>query len=197
VAAGATRDFLALIAQEQTLLLAVLVPRMKDSSASEDLRGVLMDTVRNHFSGLRFTWFAGRDCIRLMAAGFMVCLVGCTADPKTPAWLSAIPASTQEICAIGISGPTYYPEDARARSQASAMAELARAVEVRVKTDLVLRSEGDSRSVETRLDETAGFGSDVVLKQAQVREQWVQRNNDHAAGEPGTVYTLICMPVMR
>lgn len=139
----------------------------------------------------------GFDGMRVFAMGLMVCLVGCTADPKTPAWLSVIPASTQEICAIGVSGPTYYQEDSRARSQASAMAELARAVEVRVKADLVLRSEGDNRSVETRLDETAGFGSDVVLKQAQVREQWVQRNKDHAAGEPGTIYTLICMPVMR
>ncbi|MBP8116164.1 MAG: hypothetical protein KAY09_00400 [Nitrospira sp.] len=135
--------------------------------------------------------------MRVMAAGFMLCLVGCAADPEAPAWLSAVPASTQELCAIGISGPTYYAEDARARSQASAMAELSRSVEVRVKTDLVLRSEGDSRSVETRLDETAGFGSDVVLKHAQLREQWIQRKGDHAGGEPGTVYTLVCMPVIH
>ncbi|MEI2754663.1 MAG: hypothetical protein V9G17_18885 [Nitrospira sp.] len=135
--------------------------------------------------------------MRAMTVGSMLCLVGCAADQKAPAWLNTVPASTQEICAIGISGPTYYAEDARARSQASAMAELSRSVEVRVKTELVLRSEGDSRSVETRLDETAGFGSDVVLKQAQVREQWVQRNKAHAAGEPGTVYTLVCMPVMH
>jgi len=77
------------------------------------------------------------------------------------------------------------------------MTELARTIEVRVKTDMVLRSEGDGRGVETRLDETAGFGSDVVLKQAQVREQWVQRSKDSLVGEPGTVYTLVCMPVLH
>lgn len=135
--------------------------------------------------------------MRVMVVTFLLWLAGCAVEPNVPGWLSAMPSSSQEICAIGISGPTYYQEDARARSQASAMTELARAVEVRVKTDLVLRSEGDSRSLETRLDETAGFGSDVVLKQAQVREQWVQRNKAHAAGEPGTVYTLVCMPVTR
>lgn len=156
-----------------------------------------MDQVRNPLSGARVRWSANGDGMGVMAAGFMLCLVGCAADPKAPAWLSTVPASAQEICAIGISGPTYYQEDARARSQASAMAELARAVEVRVKTDLVLRSEGDSRSVETRLDETAGFGSDVVLKQAQVREQWIQSGRDHLHGEPGTVYTLVCMPVVH
>lgn len=132
-----------------------------------------------------------------VVAILLLCLTGCAAEKKVPVWLSAMPTSTQEICAIGISGPTYYQEDARVRSQASAMTELARAVEVRVKTDLLLRSEGDARGVDIRMNETAGFGSDVVLKQAQVREQWIQRKGDHAGGEPGTVYTLVCMPVVH
>jgi len=132
-----------------------------------------------------------------MLVALVLLLTGCAANHKVPRWLNTMPASTQELCAIGVSGPTYYPEDARARSQASAMTELARTIEVRVKTDMVLRSEGDGRGVETRLDETAGFGSDVVLKQAQVREQWVQRSKDSLVGEPGTVYTLVCMPVLH
>lgn len=135
--------------------------------------------------------------MRRMLVALMLLLTGCAANHKVPRWLNTMPASTQELCAIGVSGPTYYPEDARARSQASAMTELARTIEVRVKTDMVLRSEGDGRGVETRLDETAGFGSDVVLKQAQVREQWVQRSKDSLVGEPGTVYTLVCMPVLH
>ena len=132
-----------------------------------------------------------------MLVALVLLAAGCAGEQKAPVWLNTMPASTQELCAIGVSGPTYYPEDARARSQASAMAELARVVEVRVKTDLVLKSEGDGRGVETRLDEIAGFGSDVVLKQAQVREQWVQKSKEHQVGEPGTVYTLVCMPVVR
>jgi hypothetical protein len=132
-----------------------------------------------------------------VVAILLLCLTGCAAEKKVPVWLSAMPTSTQEICAIGISGPTYYQEDARVRSQASAMTELARAVEVRVKTDLLLRSEGDARGVDIRMNETAGFGSDVVLKQAQVREQWIQSGRDHLHGEPGTVYTLVCMPVVH
>lgn len=135
--------------------------------------------------------------MRRMLVALMLLLTGCAANHKVPRWLNTMPASTQELCAIGVSGPTYYPEDARARSQASAMTELARTIEVRVKTDMVLRSEGDGRGVETRLDEIAGFGSDVVLKQAQVREQWIQSGRDHLHGEPGTVYTLVCMPVVH
>ena len=128
--------------------------------------------------------------MRVMVAAISLWLAGCAAEQKVPGWLSALPWSTQEVCAIGISGPTYYPEDARSSSRASAMAELARAVEVRVKTDLLIRSEGDARGVDVRLSETSGFGSDVLLKQAQVREQWVQSGKDIRHGEPGTVYTL-------
>jgi hypothetical protein len=135
--------------------------------------------------------------MRRMLVALMLLLTGCAANHKVPRWLNTMPASTQELCAIGVSGPTYYPEDARARSQASAMAELARTIEVRVKADMVINSEGSSGGFDIRLNETAGFGSDVVLKQAQVREQWVQSGKDIRHGEPGTVYTLVCMPVMH
>ena len=139
----------------------------------------------------------GRAEMRVMVVTIFLWLAGCAVDQKVPRWLSTMPGSTQEICAIGISGPTYYPEHARSRSHASAMAELARAVEVRVKTDLLIRSEGDARGVDVRLNETSDFGSDVLLKQAQVREQWVQSGKDIRHGELGTVYTLVCMPAMQ
>ncbi|MEX5213247.1 MAG: LPP20 family lipoprotein [Nitrospiraceae bacterium] len=122
-------------------------------------------------------------------------LVNCAGSLDAPKWVSELPAAERELCAIGISGPTYYPEDARARSQASAMAELARVVEVRVKSDLVLKSQGDRYGFDTSLNETAGFGSDVMLRNAQVREQWVHAGGDRRYGEQGTVYTLVCMPV--
>ncbi|MBI4003334.1 MAG: hypothetical protein HY348_16340, partial [Nitrospira defluvii] len=80
--------------------------------------------------------------MRGMWVALVLLAAGCAAEQKTPGWLSTVPASTQELCAIGVSGPTYYLEDARARSQASAMTELARTIEVRVKTDMVLKSEG-------------------------------------------------------
>jgi hypothetical protein len=128
--------------------------------------------------------------------GFLL-LVGCsTAGP--PPWISHVPFSNQEICAVGISGPTFYPEDARAHSTSLAMAELARAWEVKVNAHLLLRSEGDSRSSDTQLRETAAFeATDVMLKGATVREQWLYDGSDHRYGETGTAYTLVCVPTKR
>jgi len=47
------------------------------------------------------------------------------------------------------------------------------------------------------VQETAGFASDVVLKQAQVGEQWVHQGNDSRYGGKGSVYTLACVPISR
>lgn len=118
-----------------------------------------------------------------------------TANP--PEWVYRMPSTKGELCAVGVSGPTYYNEDARANSKILAMTELARTLEVKVTADMTMRSQGDSRGSETAMQEIAGFASEVVLKQAQVREQWVHAGGDSRYGERGTVYTLACMPLGR
>lgn len=62
------------------------------------------------------------------------CSAAPTAEPPAPAaavdapgWLHTLPARGGELCAVGISGPTYYAEDARANSKANALSELSRA----------------------------------------------------------------------
>lgn len=129
-------------------------------------------------------------------AMLVVCWGGCAgASSPPPEWVSHLSASRQELCAIGVSGPTYYTEDARANSKALAMTELARTLEVKVTADLTLRSHGDSHGSDTTLQESAGFASEVVLTHAQVRAQWVHAGGDARYGERGTIYTLVCMPL--
>lgn len=108
-----------------------------------------------------------------------------------------MPGGQQELCAIGVSGPMYYQEDANAASKALAVADLARVAEVKVTSSLIVQSLGDSRGAETALRETTGFASDTVVKQAQVREQWVADGRDGRYGVAGTVYTMVCMPLPR
>jgi len=79
----------------------------------------------------------------LILIGSIMSFAGCANKP--PGWVSEIPGSMKELCAIGISGPTLYPEDARARSKASAMTELARALELTVKLQLTMKMSGNSR----------------------------------------------------
>ena len=136
----------------------------------------------------------------VMGFGLAMLMAGCHTGAllsESPGWLSQVPGGQEELCAIGVSGPTYYPEDALARSKAQAMTELARTLEVKVKAHMLIRERGDSRGSEATIIEEAGLTSDVVLKQAQVKEQWIHPGGDARYGVRGMVYTLACMPVPR
>lgn len=137
--------------------------------------------------------FLGATSMLGCAGGMEAIQVG--ANP--PDWVHRMPSTKDDLCAVGVSGPTYYAEDARANSKALAMTELARTLEVKVSADMTMRSQGDSRGSETAMQEVAGFASEVVLKQAQVREQWVHAGGDPRYGASGTIYTLVCMPLKR
>lgn len=131
----------------------------------------------------------------LLGSGLLVGSLGCAESHLTeqyPAWISTLPKSSKEICAIGISGPTYYAEDARANSKAAAMTELARALEVTVTSQLTVQTSGDTTGSDTAIRERSGFSSEVMLKDAQMREQWVHMGDNTQYGGKGTVYTLLC-----
>lgn len=132
---------------------------------------------------------------RMLCYWAVLTVYGCA--ESSPAWISTVPGSPHEICAIGISGPTYYAEDARANSKTAATTELARAVEVKVISQLRMDTRGNNVSEDTALHERAGFESDVVLRQMQMRAQWVNPGRDERFGAPGTVYTLVCAPIGR
>jgi hypothetical protein len=119
-----------------------------------------------------------------------------TDAPRPPAWLDTMPPSKDDLCAIGVSGPTYYPQDALANSKANALTQLARAVKVKITSEMTVheKADGMGRS-EISVEELSGFMSDVVLKFAQVREQWVNPGGYATRGEKGSAYTLMCMPL--
>ncbi|MCX5722770.1 MAG: hypothetical protein NT179_12200 [Nitrospirae bacterium] len=148
--------------------------------------------------------FKGMEGIALIGLFGGIFVLGCAsgAGPgegavNPPEWVHRMPGTKDELCAVGVSGPTYYNEDARANSKTLAMTELARTLEVKVTADMTMRSQGDSRGSETVMQEVAGFASEVVLKQAQIREQWVHSGGDPRYGSRGTIYTLVCMPLVR
>ena len=84
-----------------------------------------------------------------------------------------------------------------ARSKAQAMAELSRTWEVKVRADLRIMERGDNRGSELQMEQTSEFSSDVLLKQAQVKEQWIHPGGNERYGVRGMVYTLACMPIPR
>lgn len=130
----------------------------------------------------------------------LVVTSGCQTETNmvaSPSWLRQMPGGQYELCAVGVSGPTYYKEDAMARSKAQAMAELSRTWEVKVRADLRIMERGDNRGSELQMEQTSEFSSDVLLKQAQVKEQWIHPGGNERYGVRGMVYTLACMPIPR
>ena len=139
-------------------------------------------------------------------AGLFLCaalLAACSTAPKAPAgshppptWLDHLPSSKSELCATGVSGPTYYQQDALARSKSSALNELGRAVQVKVTSELTMKQrESTGGSSAVSVEELSTFMSNAVLKLAQMRGQWVNPGGYPSRGEPGTTYTLVCMPL--
>jgi hypothetical protein len=129
------------------------------------------------------------------------CLTACTAAPKRaagtgpPDWLDHPQISKAELCATGVSGPTYYPQDAVARSRTAALNELGRAVQVRVTSELSMRQRESGTGSSVSVEELSTFMSQAVLKLAQMRGQWINPGGYPSRGETGTTYSLICMPL--
>ena len=129
-------------------------------------------------------------------------LVACAGSSKSPGgaspppWLDHIPPSKTELCATGVSGPTFYPQDALARSKSAALSELGRAVQVKVTSELTMKQKESSKGQSAvSVEELSTFMSQAVLKLAQVRGQWVNPGGYPSRGEPGTTYTFVCMPL--
>jgi hypothetical protein len=128
-------------------------------------------------------------------------LAACTAASKRaagagpPDWLDHPQISKAELCATGVSGPTYYPQDAVARSRAAALNELGRAVQVRVTSELSMRQRESGAGSSVSVEELSTFMSQAVLKLAQMRGQWINPGGHPSRGEAGTTYSLICMPL--
>ena len=141
----------------------------------------------------------------LFLAGVLLCggLVACGTSAKRlqggappPTWLDHLPPSKSEICAVGVSGPTYYPQDALGKSKSAALTELGRAVQVKVTSELTMKQRESTGSQSgVSVQELSTFMSQAVLKLAQVRGQWTNPGGYSSRGEPGTTYTLVCMPL--
>lgn len=117
-------------------------------------------------------------------------------ETPPPAWLDSPSGSKDELCAVGVSGPSYYLEDAVKNSYAQALTELGRAVRVQITSgmDLSVSSSG-AEQYQARVTERANLTTDAVVQRAQVRGKWVSPGGYPTRGEKGTVYTLVCVPV--
>jgi hypothetical protein len=117
--------------------------------------------------------------------------------PLPPAWLDHPQISKDEICAIGVSGPTYFVEDALAASKAQAYTELGRSIQVIVTSHMQTLLSGNGEASSFQLHEQAVLDTQTKLEKAEVRDQWVNPGGYADLGQKGTVYTHLCVANVR
>lgn len=128
--------------------------------------------------------------------GLMV-IVGCQTENgvrDAPRWVRVTPQPPHELCAVGVSGPTYYQEDAMVRSKAQAMTALSRAWKVKVEAELRIQEREGHRGSGLTIEDDSKLSSDVLLQKVRIKEQWMHPGGNERHGMPGTVYTLACVP---
>ena len=141
---------------------------------------------------------AGRNAPRSVVIGIgLMVMVGCQTEngmSDAPRWVRVTPQPPHELCAVGISGPTYYKEDAMVHSKAQAMTALSRAWKVKVEAELRMQEREGHRGSGSTIEDDSKLSSDVVLQKVQIKEQWIHPGGNDRHGMPGTVYTLACVP---
>ena len=120
-----------------------------------------------------------------------------TSAQLPPAWLDHPQVSKEEVCAIGISGPTYFMEDALAASKVQAYTELGRSMQVLVKSQMKTQLSGSGETSSFQLHEQAELDTQTKLEKAEVRDQWVNPGGYPNLGQKGTVYTRMCVTNIR
>jgi hypothetical protein len=102
-------------------------------------------------------------------------------------------ARSGELCAVGISGPTFDPHDAplfAARDAARALASVRQVLVSRATADVDLRAYVILRSTADVPEETVS----AALAASQERERWVDEEGRGPLALPRTTFVLRCAP---
>lgn len=115
--------------------------------------------------------------------------------PEPPEWLKGQPKRSGMVCAIGASEPTYYIEKARENAAEKCRADLARAIEVQIKTVTldVLKSKGTSSTESSTVTMTTAAITDAVVENAEVLDYWLDTEGV-LSNKKNITYALCCIP---
>lgn len=115
------------------------------------------------------------------------------AKPATPApaWVTNPPDNTDGIYAVGVSGPTFYPEDGARYAAENGRAELGRTISSTVTSALLAVATNDGTTVDTAsASQVTHDYSEALVENAKVIATWVDRSGGFS-GQAGTTYALV------
>jgi len=110
-----------------------------------------------------------------------------------PGWVTGAPGIKGMICAVGASGPTFYPEDAREYAAENARKELARTLNVDIKSIMVdMATEKGSSIDEAAVMQVSSWATSVVVENSRIMNYW--QDAEGGVSQKNTTYALCCMP---
>lgn len=140
--------------------------------------------------------------VLLPLTGCFLFLSGCVAshevkpDKAVPGWVLKVPGEKDRLCAVGVSEPTYFREDARKYASENARSELARTIHVNIKSIMVdITTEKGGDIAEGRIIEASSWASDAALKESEITSFWYDEEGIAPVRKKGVSYALACMPL--
>lgn len=141
-----------------------------------------------------------RRIVILIIAGIVM---GCSTitsnmkvDASIPRWVTGSSQREGMLCAVGISEPTFYRDDAKRNAEDNARKELAMTLSVDIKTIMVeIATERGSYVDEGTITEVSSWATSAVLSGAEIIEYWYDKDGAAPSKKAGITYALACMPL--
>jgi hypothetical protein len=114
-----------------------------------------------------------------------------------PSWLARLPAASAKVYAVGYSGPTFKPEDARKYAGEKAVDNLAATLRAHVQayTLLVENKAGLSLDQFSRTEDPDQAFLELVRQNAKVEATWVDADSVRPGDPPGAAWALASIDV--
>jgi hypothetical protein len=112
---------------------------------------------------------------------------------QPPYWVKGEPKIEGMICAVGISGPTYFKDDAQSYAAENGRKELAKFLSIRINTIMLdVATPTGSTVDEATVMQVSSWSTAVSLEKSQVIEYWYDADGAMPAGKKMT-YALCCL----
>lgn len=111
---------------------------------------------------------------------------------SAPDWLLKLPREGGSVYAVGIAGPTFYPDDGVRNAGDNGRVELAHVISSKITaaTLTVNTTRGSYSDTASVVDATHDY-TDTIVQFAEVVSTWIDQSGTHSSGQRGTAYALV------
>ena len=110
---------------------------------------------------------------------------------KVPSWLVNLPKQAGRLCAVGQSGPTFYPKDAKKNADEDARSNLAISLSAHIEAImLIYDTEEDSSVQKAHAVQATTFAADFVLESSEIVSYWIDELGIAPGAQKGYTYSI-------